>query len=198
MRTYLLSSIALVATLSLVGCSDDDGGGTTNGTDTGMAAEDTSTTTDTGSDEDTGGTVEDTGMTPEVGGDALPPLDTGTGDTGGDTMVAAPTFSQVWTSTLRGKCASCHDNTAPAGALNMTDKATAYSNLVGKPAAGPVAACGGKGTRVVAGNAAMSILYQKVTTPTCGGRMPPVPANPLSMAETNRIRDWINAGALNN
>lgn len=185
--------MTLVTALFLVGCSDDDGGGNTTETDTGTTT-DTATSTDTGSTPEDTGTpadtaTDDTGTAMETGGD------TGGGDTGGDTGMA-PTFTQVWANTIEGKCRGCHDATAPAGALNMSNKGTAYSNLVGKAAAG--AACNGMGTRVVAGNAAMSILYQKVTTPTCGIRMPAGGAAALSMTETNRIRDWINAGALNN
>lgn len=186
--------MTLVTALFLVGCSDDDGGGSTNtDTDTGTVEQDTATT-------DTGSTPEDTGSPADTAmDDTGTPMETGGetgGDTGGDTGGMAPTFTQVWSSTLEGKCRSCHDSTGPAGNLNMANKGNAYNNLVGKPAAG--AACNGMGTRVVAGNAAMSILYTKVTTPTCGARMPAGGAPALSMTETNRIRDWINAGALNN
>ena len=83
----------------------------------------------------------------------------------------------------------------------MSTKATAYANLVGVAAAG--ASCGGLGTRVVAGNAASSILWEKVnaktqgTTAVCGSAMPLTGAA-LSQAQVDEIAAWINAGALNN
>jgi len=194
MRTHLLSSFALVASLALVGCSGDDGDSTTTETDTGSSTDETSTTdtgstpTDTGSADDTSTPMTDTGTPADTG----TPTDTG----GGDTMTPAATFSQVWGTIIEGKCRGCHSGTTPAGMLNMGNKANAHTNLVGKPALG--SGCATKGTRVVAGNAAMSILYQKVTTPTCGVRMPAGGAPALSTAETDRIKSWINAGALNN
>ena len=196
MRTQLLSSLALVATLALTGCGgSDDDTGTTPGTDTGTAAAD-SATTDTGSSRDDTGSSGEDSSTDDTGS---PATDTGTPatDTGGDTMTGTgPTFSQVYGTIIEGKCRSCHSGSAPAGTLNMGSKANAYTNLVGKPAAG--SGCNGKGTRVVAGNAAMSILWQKVTSPTCGNRMPAGGAPALSKTETDRIKNWINAGALNN
>jgi hypothetical protein len=195
MRTHLLSSLALVATLSIVGCGgSDDDPGTTTETDTGTSSGETSTTDTGSSSDDTGSSTDDTGSATDDTGTS--PTDTGTSptDSGGDTaMPAAPTFTQVW-SIIEAKCRSCHSGGSPSGNLNMGSKANAYTNLVGKAAAGGL--CGGKGTRVVAGNAAMSILYSKVTTPTCGGRMPQG-SGPLPSAEQNRIRDWINAGAKN-
>lgn len=195
MRTQLLSSLALIASLALAGCSGDDGDSTpTTETDTGSSTDETSTT-------DTGGTPSDTGSADDTSTpmtDTGTPADTGSpGDTGGgDTMLPAATFSQVWGTIIEPKCRSCHSGATPTGMLNMGSKANAYTNLVGKAAAG--AACATKGTRVVAGNAATSILYQKVTTPTCGVRMPAGGAPALSTVETDRIKSWINAGALNN
>ncbi len=47
-----------------------------------------------------------------------------------------------------------------SGMLDMSSKAAAFSDLVGVAAMG--SGCSGMGTRVVAGNADMSILYKKV------------------------------------
>jgi hypothetical protein len=196
MRTHLLSALALVASLSLVGCGSDDGGSTTTtDEDTGSSTDETSTT-DTGASSDTGSS-DDTATADDTGGGAdTGATDTGSGgDAGADTAPAAPTFTQIYNSIIEGRCRGCHSGGSPDGNLNMGTKANAYTNLVGKAAAG--GACSGKGTRVVAGNAAMSILYTKVTTPTCGSRMPQG-SGPLSADQQNRIRDWINAGALNN
>ncbi len=64
-------------------------------------------------------------------------------------------------------------------------------------ASGP--ACGGTAAvRVVAGSAATSLLYEKVSeaTPPCGAQMP-LDLMPLSAGDQEKIENWINAGALN-
>jgi hypothetical protein len=84
------------------------------------------------------------------------------------------------------------------GKLDMTTQANAYANLVNQPAAG--VACGGKGTRVVPGNADQSVMYLKVSLDApspCGNKMPDLlPA--LAQSEADGIEAWINAGAQNN
>jgi hypothetical protein len=126
----------------------------------------------------------------------------------------------------------CHDGTTSTkygGGLDMTfgNSARAYKNLVGtltngklvpqlpKPnPAGLTGAlaykCTGKGTRVVPGNASMSIMYSKVhdAMPICGapevqpgvpgGPPGPTATTPLTADEQNMIQTWINAGAMNN
>jgi hypothetical protein len=69
--------------------------------------------------------------------------------------------------------------------------------LVGVKASGP--SCGSSSeTRVAAGNASQSLLFQKVSeaTPPCGSQMP-LGAPPLSSAQMTLVEDWINEGALN-
>ncbi len=57
---------------------------------------------------------------------------------------------------------------------------------------------GNNGPVLVAGNASASNLYLKTTAnPPFGNRMPNG-GTPLSTADQNAIRDWINQGALNN
>lgn len=78
------------------------------------------------------------------------------------------------------------------GMLNMSTEAMAYTNLVGVAAMSTQ--CMGKGMRVVAGDSAMSILYQKITTPTCGLKMPRTGAA-LTAAQAMTIKTWIDGGA---
>jgi mono/diheme cytochrome c family protein len=107
------------------------------------------------------------------------------------------TFTQVYSDIISQDCVSCHNpagDGVTAGKLDMSSQATAFSNLVGVAAAGE--ACGGKGTRVVAGDADNSILYQKVTSPTCGSQMP-LGGTALSNDKTEEIETWIKAGAMN-
>jgi hypothetical protein len=114
---------------------------------------------------------------------------------------AAPTFSAVYSDIISPICVQCHN---PAGIgvtmghLDMSTKAAAFSDLVGVAAAG--VACGGDGTRVVAGNANDSILFKKVDPnqgSPCGSKMP-LGLTPLTVAQADEIESWINAGALNN
>ena len=77
-------------------------------------------------------------------------------------------------------CSSCH-------ALDRNP-----NNIVGF-----ASSCGGI-IYVVAGSAATSFVYQKITgTQACGSAMPP-PAGGLSALNIKIVRAWINNGALNN
>ncbi len=84
--------------------------------------------------------------------------------------------------------------------LDMSSEDVAYSNLVGVKAAG--VSCGISGlTRVVAGSAQTSLLFNKVDSklpghvnPPCGDPMPD-DATVLTQAEVDLIAAWINDGA---
>ena len=73
-------------------------------------------------------------------------------------------------------CVQCHNPQGigvSMGHLDMSTKAAAFTDLVGVAAMG--IACGGMGTRVVAGNASSSIMFEKVdpgTPAPCGSKMP--------------------------
>jgi hypothetical protein len=133
----------------------------------------------------------------------------GSGVAGAGGAGTAPTFTRVWSEVLQRKgCAGefCHGSAM--GGLSMDNQADAYANLVGKPAAG--SACGTSGrTRVVAGDAAGSLLLDKISNPmpACGEVMPlgtkfepnclvPDPSVCTTQAEVQLVRDWITAGAL--
>jgi hypothetical protein len=119
------------------------------------------------------------------------------------------TFTQVF-AVITAHCGDCHrgtDSGIKYGGLNMTTMALAYTSLVGVKAAGTTppgsaagyVACGTTGeTRVVAGDAASSLLYNKVNgTQDCGVRMPKgQPA--LAAKDIAAIKDWIDQGALDN
>jgi mono/diheme cytochrome c family protein len=124
---------------------------------------------------------------------------TGTPATTADDSGAASTvtFTKVYTDIISPICVVCHNPAGvgvSVGKLDMSSQATAVSNLVGVAAAG--VGCSGMGTRVVAGNAGSSILYQKVTAPTCGSQMP-LNGTPLTPDQADEIKAWINAGATN-
>jgi hypothetical protein len=117
---------------------------------------------------------------------------------GGSGAGGAATFGSIYANVIKPNCTPCHAQLAGLkdGKLDMSAQDKAYANLVGVAAAG--VSCTGKGTRVVAGNAAGSLLYQKVTGhPPCGDPMPQgLPS--LSSDDTQLIQSWIQGGALNN
>lgn len=107
-------------------------------------------------------------------------------------MALQPTWTSLYNGLIASRCAGCHGT---AGDLAMDDKPTAYASLVGKPAT--TFDCAGR-TRVVAGNASMSLIWQKVTgTMLCGPKMP-FESPPLSTAQADVLGAWINGGALDN
>ncbi len=125
-------------------------------------------------------------------------------DGGGDSDSGpAPTWTTIY-GTLFTSCPGCHSSglAAFSGNLDMSSQSTAYNMLVGQTAEGT--ACGpdaghGAFTRVVAGNANLSLLYSKLSsaTPVCGSQMP-LGVTPFTTAQVAEVAAWINAGALNN
>ena len=127
----------------------------------------------------------------------------GSGSTSGNPDTKTVTFTDVYSDILSGVCLPCH---APggtgnsAGKLDMSAQTLAYMNLQMSAAGASCKASGLK--RVVAGDAAMSLLINKVGSahPPCGTQMPfacggAVPC--LSGAQVQEIVDWINGGAQN-
>ena len=114
------------------------------------------------------------------------------------------TFAMVYADIISPTCLPCHGPGMvgdSAGALDMSTQALAYSNLQ-KDASGSDCKASGL-PLVVPGNAAMSLLVEKVesATPPCGAQMPfecGAGATPcLTAAQIQEIVDWINGGAEN-
>ena len=93
--------------------------------------------------------------------------------------------------TLGFSCVDCH-NGSTCG-LDFSTAPITYAAIVNVPS-GAQCSCPGT-TYVIPGNSAGSLLYQKLTTPTCGNLMPLVGTFP---GDVNIIRDWIDGGAPNN
>jgi hypothetical protein len=124
-----------------------------------------------------------------------------------------PTFTNVYNSIISQRCVSCHrpgGGGFNVGRLDMSTADAAFANLVGVAAQGTGAgtsgvACGTAGlTRVVAGDAANSLIFNKTNSKLqgvlapCGSPMPtPAGASPLTAGQVELIRNWITAGALN-
>jgi mono/diheme cytochrome c family protein len=80
-------------------------------------------------------------------------------------------------------CVKCHGPEKQKGGLRLDSKDTAMK--------------GGKdGVAIVAGNAAKSDLYRRVTLPPGDDDIMPSKGDPLTKAQTDLIRDWINQGAI--
>ena len=138
---------------------------------------------------------------------------------------AANSFTDVYTQVIGQSCttAFCHyEGAAPGGpgseqsGLDISSQTVAYWNLVDQLCTGPF--CTGSGnTRVIPGDAAGSILYQKVQNPPplglCGIQMPAAwdwsaDAGTVGGAvfngvwittqEQTLIETWIKDGAQNN
>lgn len=120
-------------------------------------------------------------------------------DTGsiGDAAAAPATLTEIYVTILQPTCSVCHKPRGIGDFQDLSSQSSAYKALVGVKASGP--SCGSSGeTRVVAGNASQSLLFQKVSeaNPPCGSQMP-FGGPPLSSAQMTLIEEWINAGALN-
>ncbi|MEZ6015919.1 MAG: hypothetical protein R3F49_12445 [Planctomycetota bacterium] len=108
-------------------------------------------------------------------------------------VVVTPSFSSAvypLFTTLNNfnlSCTSCHGGTC---GLDLSSPAAAYSAIVGV-----AANCCSGATYVIPGDAPGSLLYQKLTNPSCGALMPFVGDFP---GDVNVIRDWIAGGAPNN
>lgn len=153
-----------------------------------------------------GGSSSSSSSSSSSGGSSSGAVDSGTdGSSSGDASdgAADPTFTEVFTTVLSGTCNGCHAAGHPTG-LDMSTKALAYTNLVGKAAGtgglgggSPCATAGGE-TRVVANNAAGSLLVKKIdhVAGTCGSTMPLRGAK-IANAKIDLVKAWIAAGAKN-
>ena len=103
---------------------------------------------------------------------------------------------QIQAQILTPACTSCHtdDGRTPSGGLNLK-AGSAYADLVGVASSSKPGA-----TRVIAGNPSGSYLVQKLegAADIVGLRMPRNGPPFLSDAQVALIRQWIQAGALNN
>jgi len=107
--------------------------------------------------------------------------------------------NDVYDQVIRARCGSCHSDGPSFGGLALFPGAeTAYANLVSVPAgAEDNYKCKDSGLmRVEPGDPARSLLYLKLTMPTCGSMMPPGGlGGTLTDEQLSLIRDWIMEGA---
>jgi hypothetical protein len=109
----------------------------------------------------------------------------------------APTYDAVWGEILVSDCALefCHGGSADF--LQLASKAIGYRSLVGAPAQGPNCVDSGL-ERVAPFDPDASLLYRKITTPSCGSKMPLMYGPPviLDPRAIEQVRTWIGCGAL--
>jgi len=101
-----------------------------------------------------------------------------------------PTFDNVWHNTLQPTCAqsaSCHSATGHMGNLDMSDEATAYSELLAPATIDP------KRARVVPGDPACSLMTVRTDSPGESYEMPP--GAPLSEPERCALVQWVKCNA---
>ncbi|WP_224245143.1 Ig-like domain-containing protein [Hyalangium gracile] len=109
-------------------------------------------------------------------------------------QVRVPTYAQdiqpLWSPT----CTTCHADSSSPGALNL-QASSSYASLVNRNGTG---ACSSL-KRVQPGQPDDSLLVQKISGNSCGGRMPAQDTDYFDRnpGELIRIRSWILAGALN-
>ncbi|MDP9001661.1 MAG: hypothetical protein M3O46_16300, partial [Myxococcota bacterium] len=150
-----------------------------------------------GSSGSSGGSGSSSGSGSSGGSGSSSGVSAGQSDGGADGGGGA-SFSQVY-SIMQSRCLPCHANGAGfmTGHLDMSSKATAYSNLVGVKAAGTACANTGE-TRVVAGSPTTSLMYQMLNpAPPCGMQMPRT-GGPLTAPQIAQVSSWIASGAPNN
>ena len=113
--------------------------------------------------------------------------------TGVSTACAAqydpPIYPTIFEKILHPTCAAgtgtCHSADAAQGGLVFEDADQAYATLLGTE---------GQRARVVAGDAACSLLVERLEASDAAKRMPPGP-EPLTEGERCTIVQWIAAGA---
>jgi mono/diheme cytochrome c family protein len=130
------------------------------------------------------GAVCDADSAPDPNPDA--DADADTDDTGGPDE--APSFATIWVDIMEpNHCSACHDDTEPAGDLNLVDQATAYAALTDTDT-----------DLVVSGNPDASYLVLKLRDdPTIYGDPMPPPADYdlIATEDLNIVIAWINGGA---
>lgn len=109
----------------------------------------------------------------------------------------APTYDAVWSEILVSDCALefCHGGSSDF--LQLASKAIGYRSLVGAPAQGPDCVDSGL-ERVAPFDPDASLMYRKITNPSCGSKMPRMYGPPvvLDPRAIEQVRTWIACGAL--
>lgn len=115
-------------------------------------------------------------------------------DTAGPSAGGA-TLAQIQQQIFTPYCASCH-SPGGVGPMSLTDVAASYAALINADPTNSTARNAGQ-KRVVPGDPTKSFILNKLTGNTLFGEGDPMPQNapPLTAAQIQLIRSWIQAGA---
>jgi len=112
----------------------------------------------------------------------------------GSNPIRTVSFRSIQSEIFNPSCSGCHNGFFGLGGLDLGSANNSYANLVGIGSTGKDGA-----TRVIAGLPDESYLIQKLeASPGIVGDRMPQGIDPLSVADVQRIRDWIAGGALDN
>jgi len=108
--------------------------------------------------------------------------------------------NDIYPKVIRSKCGACHNDAPSFGGLAFFPGGpeTAYANLVGVRSGDmPNYLCSGSPLkRVEPGDPENSLMYRKITNPSCGGKMPPPAFGTTTPEQQELVRQWIADGAL--
>lgn len=112
----------------------------------------------------------------------------------GNPLPEAATLSEIQSNIFNRSCAfsGCHAGASPAAGQNLS-AGQSFSNLVNVPSSQNAAFI-----RVIPGDPDNSLLIRKLEGPVPFGSRMPLGRAPLDDSEIQSIRDWIDAGALDN
>ena len=199
--SFLRLPLTLLVASSGVACSSGSNASPTDPNDAATVVPDSSTPVST---------TPDSSITPGSDASITPGSDSSVAsEDAGPLGFAADIYGTI----IEHHCVGCHGPTADGGLgsglafgkLDMSSVDAGYANLVNVAASG--AACGetdgaASPIRVVPGNAANSLLYEKVngftTAPPCGDPMPKsgeIPDGGQAIV-VQQIQTWIDQGAL--
>jgi len=108
--------------------------------------------------------------------------------------------NDIFPKVIRSKCGACHNDAPSFGGLAFFPGGpeTAYANLVGvRSGDKPNYLCSASPLkRVEPGDPDNSLMYRKITNPSCGGKMPPPAFGTTTPEQQELVRQWIADGAL--
>ena len=108
--------------------------------------------------------------------------------------------NDIFPKVIRSKCSACHNDAPSFGGLAFFPGGPefAYANLVGVRSGEKEGyLCAGSPLkRVEPGDPDNSLMYRKITNPSCGGKMPPPAFGTTTPEQQELVRQWIADGAL--
>ena len=143
----------------------------------------------------TGGTGGATGGAGGGTGGATGGTGGATGGAGGTAGAGGGALDPCMAPLMSAKCSlsGCHGGVTTSAGLDLSAATIANpQSLVDKPNRGETGGCTANVGKIIdSQRPEQSLIYTKVTTPTCAAKMPP--SGPLAAAETTCILNWIKS-----